>query len=97
MGFAEQSNSSIRSNRALGNRMHKRVKRVLESSRKLSKRKSPPPSTSETKLTESQLNDLNVELKEQRFKSDMLKVFALLLSVLLLLAALWFIFFLLKN
>lgn len=98
MGFAEQSNSSIRSNRAPGNRMHKRVKRVLESSGKLSKRKSIPPPESEKKLSTSQLNDLKLELKQlkeklskERSKSILKEILAALLAIIFF-VLIWCIF-----
>lgn len=92
MGFAEQSNSSLRSNRALDDRRHKRIDRVLETYRKITKSNKASRNSKKT-ITEQQIEDFRAEMKEERRQSDLLRVLALMISVVIFMAAVWFFFF----
>lgn len=85
MGFAEQSNSGLRSNRALDDRRHKRMGRVRETSRKITKTNKPLKS-SKNSTSKQELAAFRNEMKEERRRYDMLRVLTLMISIVLLIA-----------
>ena len=80
MGFAEDGNGSLRSNRALDDRRHKRLDKVLNAFRGFSDKK-VPISKSDKKLNEAELHEFREEMKDEKRKADLKKLLALILSL----------------
>lgn len=96
MGFAEQSNSQLKSNRALDDRRHRRIDRVLETYRNISKTTTPDQSSQKT-ISERDLADFRNEMKDERTRNNWLRLLALIISIGVLTGLIWLIFNLMSS
>jgi hypothetical protein len=96
MGFAEDGSGSLRSNRALDDRRHKRLNKVLNTFRKVSG-ENEQISKKGKKLSKAELQEFQQEMKEEKRRSDLKKVFALIASVAALAFIIYFLAYFLNQ